>query len=44
VTAVEGINPGDQLATSSFEKLQDGSKVIISQHPVLQNTPESNAP
>ena len=44
VTAVEGINPGDQLATSSFEKLQDGSKVTISQHPVLQNTPESNAP
>jgi membrane fusion protein, multidrug efflux system len=44
VTAVEGINPGDQLATSSFEKLQDGAKVIISQHPVLQNTSESNAP
>src|ERR1700760_2947449 len=44
VTAVEGINPGDQLATSSFEKLQDGSKVTISQHPALQNTTESNAP
>ena len=27
VTAVEGVNPGDQLATSSFEKLQNGSKV-----------------
>jgi multidrug efflux system membrane fusion protein len=43
VTAVEGINPGDELATSSFEKLQDGSKVTISQHPLPQETVESNA-
>ncbi len=29
-TAVEGINPGDVVATSSFEKLQNGSKVTVS--------------
>ena len=28
MTAVEGINPGDVVATSSFEKLQNGSKVV----------------
>lgn len=44
VTAVEGINPGDQLATSSFEKLQSGSKVNISKKPLPQDTAESNAP
>src|ERR1700733_10069617 len=27
-TAVTGINPGDMVATSSFEKLQNGSKVV----------------
>jgi multidrug efflux system membrane fusion protein len=44
ITAVEGINPGDMVATSSFEKLQPGSKVIISKQPVPQDTSESNAP
>ncbi len=44
ITAVEGINPGDMVATSSFEKLQTGSKVIISKQPVPQDTSESNAP
>jgi multidrug efflux system membrane fusion protein len=44
VTAVEGVNPGDQLATSSFEKLQNGSKVNISKKPLPQDTSESNAP
>ena len=34
VTAVEGINAGDELATSSFEKLQNGSKIIISKQPI----------
>jgi multidrug efflux system membrane fusion protein len=29
-TAVEGINPGDVVANSSFEKLQPNSKVVIS--------------
>jgi multidrug efflux system membrane fusion protein len=44
MTAVEGINPGDVIATSSFEKLQDGSKVILSKKPVPQDTSESNTP
>jgi membrane fusion protein, multidrug efflux system len=44
VTAVEGINAGDELANSSFERLQSGSKIIISKQPVAQETPESNAP
>jgi multidrug efflux system membrane fusion protein len=44
VTAVEGINAGDELATSSFERLQSGSKIIISKQPVAQETSESNAP
>src|SRR5208282_6328369 len=29
-TAVEGINPGDVVATSSFEKLQNNSPVTVS--------------
>ena len=44
VTAVDGINAGDELATSSFERLQSGSKVIISKQPIAQENPESNAP
>jgi multidrug efflux system membrane fusion protein len=32
-TAVEGINPGDLVANSSFEKLQNGSKVTVAQQP-----------
>jgi multidrug efflux system membrane fusion protein len=30
MTAVEGIHPGDIVATSSFNKLQNGSKVVVS--------------
>jgi membrane fusion protein, multidrug efflux system len=44
MTAVQGINPGDDVSTSSYEKLQDGSKVIISKKPLPQDTSESNAP
>ena len=46
VTAVEGIKPGDQVATSSFEKLVNGSKVIISKTPPTASgtTGESSAP
>src|ERR1700733_698439 len=44
VTAVDGINAGDELATSSFERLQSGSKVIISKQPIAQENPEWNAP
>jgi len=33
-TAVEGINPGDVVANSSFEKLQNNSKIIVSKQPL----------
>ena len=35
---VEGINPGDVVANSSFEKLQDKSPVVISKKPVAAST------
>jgi multidrug efflux system membrane fusion protein len=41
---VKGLNPGDMVATSSFEKLQDGSRVVISKQPILHPTSETNAP
>lgn len=44
MTAVTGINPGDVIATSSFEKLQNGSKIIISKKPVTQDTSENSVP
>jgi len=42
--AVEGINPGDQVATSSFDKLQDKSKVTISKQAAPANPTEGNTP
>jgi multidrug efflux system membrane fusion protein len=33
-TQVTGVNPGDEVATSSFDKLQDNSKVNISKNPI----------
>jgi membrane fusion protein, multidrug efflux system len=33
-TAVQGVNAGEVVANSSFEKLQNGSQVIISQQPL----------
>jgi membrane fusion protein, multidrug efflux system len=41
---VTGINPGDVLATSSFDKLQDNSKVVISKTPPPASTQGSSAP
>jgi membrane fusion protein, multidrug efflux system len=41
-TAVEGINPGDVVANSSFEKLQDNSKIVLSKQP--QPTATSGGP
>jgi multidrug efflux system membrane fusion protein len=43
-TAVTGINPGDMVATSSFDKLQDKAKVAISTKPIPASTSGSNAP
>jgi multidrug efflux system membrane fusion protein len=33
-TGVEGINLGDVVASSSFEKLQNNSKIVVSQKPI----------
>jgi membrane fusion protein, multidrug efflux system len=44
VTQVEGINPGDVIANSSFDKLQDNSKVVISDKPAPAATSGSGAP
>lgn len=46
ITIVSGLNPGDIVADSSFEKLQDGVRVRVVPHRNLQpsSKPESNAP
>lgn len=43
-TVVQGIQPGDVVANSSFEKLQNGVKVNASQTPPPDTAPQSNAP
>jgi multidrug efflux system membrane fusion protein len=44
-TEVQGLNAGDVVADSSFEKLQDGAKITISKQKILpSNNPASNAP
>jgi len=43
VTQVEGINPGDVVANSSFDKLQDKVAVVISNTPATAKTSGSNA-
>ena len=45
MTAVQGINPNDVVANSSFERLQDKAQVKISNTPVpAASTAETNAP
>jgi len=44
MTAVTGLNPGEVVATSSFDKLQAGSKVVISKQAQQTNTAEGNTP
>jgi multidrug efflux system membrane fusion protein len=45
MTQVTGIQPGDVVATSSFEKLQENSKVIVSKTPPpAPNLTRSKAP
>jgi len=45
VTAVTGIKPGDMVATSSFQKLMNGSPVSIAKGPPPTSKPnESNVP
>jgi membrane fusion protein, multidrug efflux system len=44
-TAVEGINPGDVVANSSFEKLQNNSKIVVAkQAPASASANEDTAP
>jgi multidrug efflux system membrane fusion protein len=47
VTQVDGINPGDIVANSSFDKLQDNVKVVVSNTPAASpsrnNTSGSNS-
>jgi multidrug efflux system membrane fusion protein len=44
-TQVTGINPGDIVANSSFDKLQDNSKVVVSSKPIpTSSTSGSSAP
>jgi multidrug efflux system membrane fusion protein len=43
-TQVTGINPGDVLANSSFDKLQDNIKVVIAGKPASGNSAGSTAP
>ncbi|MGA2349744.1 MAG: efflux RND transporter periplasmic adaptor subunit [Terracidiphilus sp.] len=42
--AVQGINPDEIVATSSFDKLQEGSKVVVSKQAAPTNSTEGNAP
>ncbi len=44
MTEVQGLNAGDVVADSSFEKLQDGSRVTITTKVLLPSNNESNAP
>ena len=50
MTQVDGINPGEVVANSSFDKLQDNAKVAVCQQPATtprstnRPTAGSNAP
>jgi len=44
VTEVTGISPGEVLANSSFDKLQDNAKVVVSSKPIPGNNAGSTAP
>jgi membrane fusion protein, multidrug efflux system len=44
MTQVQGLDPGDVVADSSFEKLQDGSRIVVSKTRILPSNNESNAP
>ena len=44
MTAVEGINPGEVVATSSYDKLQAGSRIVVSRQAVPASPAGSNVP
>jgi hypothetical protein len=41
---VDGINPGDVVATSGFDKLQDKSRVVVAASPATTATSGTGAP
>jgi membrane fusion protein, multidrug efflux system len=43
-SAVTGINPEDVVADSSFDKLQNNSKIVVSKQPAAAASSESQAP
>jgi multidrug efflux system membrane fusion protein len=43
-TAVQGVNAGEIVANSSFEKLRNGAQVTITQQPPPSSSSEGNAP
>jgi multidrug efflux system membrane fusion protein len=43
-TEVTGVSPGEVLANSSFDKLQDNAKVVVSSKPLPGNNAGSTAP
>jgi len=44
VTQVDGVTPGDVVADSSFDKLQDKAKILVSNQPLPATTRGGNAP
>jgi membrane fusion protein, multidrug efflux system len=44
VTQVDGINPGDVVANSSFDKLQDNAAIVVSTTPTPAGTSGSSSP
>jgi multidrug efflux system membrane fusion protein len=44
MTEEQGINPGEVVATSSFDKLQAGSKIVVSKQAAPANAAEGNTP
>jgi membrane fusion protein, multidrug efflux system len=43
-TEVTGVEPGEVVADSSFDKLQDKAKVVVSKQPIAPNPSGSSAP
>ena len=44
LTQVDGINPGDIVADSSFDKLQDNAKIVLASKPVATGAGATGAP
>jgi multidrug efflux system membrane fusion protein len=44
MTAVEGVDPGDVVATSSFNNLQNGVHILVSRTPIPANATGANTP